>query len=92
MDENTVEQLIFFGSKEQVKTSKVKTWSRRTNSPLSIAVKVTLNLSMIQEVSQKIRADCRRQDKQNRLFRLTVLFCTYMYMLQVKFDFRLILI
>ena len=82
----------YFGIKEQVKTSKVKTWSRGTNSPLSIAVKVTLNLSTLQEVSQKIIADCRRQDKQNRLFRLTVLFCTYMYMLQVKLDFRLILI
>ena len=82
----------YFGIKEQVKTSKVKTWSRGTNSPLSIAVKVTLNLSTLQEVSQKIIADCRRQDKQNRLFRLTVLFLTYMYMLQVKFDFRLILI
>lgn len=82
----------YFGIKEQVKTSKVKTWSGGINSPLSIAVKVTLNLSTLQEVSQKIIADCRRQDKQNRLFRLTVLFCTYMYMLQVKLDFRLILI
>ena len=80
MDENTVEQLIILEVKNRLRQVKLKLGQ------------VTLNLSIIQEAFQKIRADCRRQDKQNGLFRLTVLFCRYMYTLQVKFDFRLILI
>ena len=60
MDENTVEQLIFLEVKNRLRQVKLKLGH------------VTLNLSIIEEVSQKIIADCRRQDKQNGLFSLVL--------------------